>query len=281
MSAQSNLPWESQFEYFVAHSDVGGVCKLLDIIPDSVLLEGILRVNVDNSRVGYSTLSDVTVPDYKMYICDSEELEPVCLEVPHVKVFRSLSNNESTSWMRMLMQKELAKKHIFMKEYWQSTTEIIPVLARAGILINTEIGSKKESSMPFYASEMPDDDERHRACERALHKLVMRFCVQYDSPYLLDIYLDNCNFVLGEDSVPLLKEAAVSHAVFLVYDTSVSLCSALIQTYLTCQFCDPQQWGSGWLLQINLFILLGCVLDNLAVTWVVFMRSRVFMISNG
>ncbi|KAM0918674.1 hypothetical protein ACQ4PT_008706 [Festuca glaucescens] len=207
MSAQSDLPWESQFEYFVAHSDVGGVCKLLDMIPDSVLLEGILRVNVDNSRVGYSIVSDVTIPDYKMYICDSEELEPVCMEVPHVKVFRSLSNNESTSCMRMLIQKELAKKHIFMKEYWQSTTEIIPVLARAGILINSEIGSKKESSMPFYASEVADD-ERHRACERALHKLVMRFCVQYDSPYLLDIYLDNCNFVLGEDSVPLLKDAA-------------------------------------------------------------------------
>jgi spatacsin len=238
MSTQSDLPWESQFEYFVAHGDVERVCKLLGMIPDSVLLEGILRVNVDNSRVGYSIVSDVTVPDYKMYICDSEELEPVCMEVPHVKVFRSLSNNESTSWMRMLMQKELAKKHIFMKEYWQSTTEIIPVLARAGILIDTEIGSKKESSVPFDASEMPDD-ERHRACERALHKLVMRFCVQYDSPYLLDIYLDNCNLVLEENSVPLLKEAAVSHTVFLVYDTCGSLCLPLIQTYLTFQSCEP------------------------------------------
>lgn len=208
MSAQSDLPWESQFEYFVAHGDVGEVCKLLDIIPDSVLLEGILSVNVDNSRAGYNSVSDVSVPDYKMYICDSEELEPVCMEVPHVKVFRSLSNDESTSWMRMLMQKQLAKKHIFMKEYWQSTTEIIPVLARAGILMNT--GPKKEASMPFCASETPDD-ERQQACERALHKLVIRFCVQYDSPYLLDLYLDNCNLFLGEDTIPLLKEAAVSH----------------------------------------------------------------------
>ncbi|VAH57992.1 unnamed protein product [Triticum turgidum subsp. durum] len=143
-----------------------------------------------------------------MYICDSEELEPVCMEVPHVKIFRSLSNHESTSWMRMLMQEQLAKKHIFMKEYWQSTTEIIPLLARAGILTNTaKIGPKKEASMPLIASEMPDD-ERHQACERALHKLVIRFCVQYDSPYLLDLYLDNCNLILGEDSIPLLKEAA-------------------------------------------------------------------------
>ncbi|XP_044339092.1 uncharacterized protein [Triticum aestivum] len=208
ISAQSDLPWESQFEYFVAHDDVGEVCKLLDMIPDSVLLEGILSINVDNSRAGYSIVSDVSVPDYKMYICDSEELEPVCMEVPHVKIFRSLSNHESTSWMRMLMQEQLAKKHIFMKEYWQSTTEIIPLLARAGILTNTaKIGPKKEASMPLIASEMPDD-ERHQACERALHKLVIRFCVQYDSPYLLDLYLDNCNLILGEDSIPLLKEAA-------------------------------------------------------------------------
>ncbi|KAE8791643.1 hypothetical protein D1007_33903 [Hordeum vulgare] len=208
ISAQSDLPWESQFEYFVAHDDVGEVCKLLDTIPDSVLLEGILSINVDNSRAGYNIVSDVSVPDYKMYICDSEELEPVCMEVPHVKVFRSLCNHESTSWMRMLMQEQLAKKHIFMKEYWQSTIEIIPLLARAGILTNTaKIGPKKEASMPFCASEMPDD-ERHQACERALHKLVIRFCVQYDSPYLLDLYLDNCNLFLGEDSIPLLKEAA-------------------------------------------------------------------------
>lgn len=194
---------------------MGEVCKLLDMIPDSVLLEGILSINVDNSRAGYSIVSDVSVPDYKMYICDSEELEPVCMEVPHVKVFRSLSNHESTSWMRMLMQEQLAKKHIFMKEYWQSTTEIIPLLARAGILTNTaKIGPKKEASMPLIASEMPDD-ERHQACERALHKLVIRFCVQYDSPYLLDLYLDNCNLILGEDSIPLLKEAAVSHTASL------------------------------------------------------------------
>ena len=153
------------------------------------------------------------------------------------------------------MQKELAKKHIFIKECWQSTTEIIPVLARAGILINTDIGLKKESSMPFYAPEMPDDD-RHRACERALHKLVIRFCVQYDSPYLLDIYLDNCNLVLEEDSVPLLKQATVSHTVCLVYDTCGSLCSPLIQTYLTCQFCNPQQWGTSWLLPILITWLL-------------------------
>lgn len=184
------------------------------MIPDSVLLEGILRVNVDNSQAAYSTVSDVTVLDYKMYICDSEELEPVCMEIPHVKVFRSLSNHESTSWIRMLMQQELAKKHIFMKEHWQSIAEIIHVLARAGILINTaELGPKKDCSTTFCASEMPDD-ARHRACEGALHKLVIRFCVQYDSPYLLDLYLDNCNLALEKESIPLLKEAAVSFVQF-------------------------------------------------------------------
>ncbi|KAL6626875.1 hypothetical protein ACP70R_030601 [Stipagrostis hirtigluma subsp. patula] len=201
----AHVPWESQFEYFVAHNDVGEACKLLDIIPDSVLLEGILRVNVDGSQAAGSTVSDVTVPDYSMYICDSEELEPVCLEIPHVKVFRSLSNHESTSYIQMLMQQELAKKHIFMKEYWQSTTEIIHLLARSGTLIKD--GPRKECSMTYSASEMPDDS-RHRACEVALHKLVIRFCVQYNSPYLLDLYLDNCNLALEKDCVPFLKNAA-------------------------------------------------------------------------
>ncbi|KAF0916073.1 hypothetical protein E2562_000693 [Oryza meyeriana var. granulata] len=194
--AHAHFSWESQFEYFVAHNDVMEVCKLLDIIPDSILLGGILRVNVDNSQATYNTLSDLTTHDYKMYLCDSEEIEPVCLEIPHVKVFRSLCNHQSTSWMRMIMLQELAKKHIFMKEYWQSTTEIIPILARAGILINT--------------SELCSDvldDKHHRDCEGALHKLVLRFCVQYNTPNLLDLYLDYCNLALEKDSIPLLKEA--------------------------------------------------------------------------
>ncbi|XP_062194810.1 uncharacterized protein LOC133897988 isoform X2 [Phragmites australis] len=201
----AHVPWESQLEYFVAHNDVGEVCKLLGMIPDSVLLEGILRVNVDSSQAADSTVSDVTVPDYNMYICDSEELEPVCMETPHVNVFRSLLNHESTSYIRMVMQQELAEKHIFMKEYWQSTTEVIPVLARAGMLI--KVGPKKDCSTTFCASEMPDD-AHHRVREGALHKLVIRFCVQYNLPYLLDLYLDNCNLAFEKDCIPSLIDAA-------------------------------------------------------------------------
>ncbi|KAJ1264321.1 hypothetical protein BS78_09G254700 [Paspalum vaginatum] len=202
---QAHIPWESQFDYFVGHNDVGEVCKLLDIIPNSVLLEGIIRVNVDSLQAAENTVSDLTVSDYSTYICDSEELEPVCMEIPHVKVFRPLYNHESTLYVRMLMQQELAKKHIFMKEDWQSTTEIIPLLARAGILI--KVSPKKECSTPFCASEMPDDAHL-RGRQGALHKLIIRFCVQYNLPHLLELYLDNCNLAPEKDCIPLLKDAA-------------------------------------------------------------------------
>ncbi|XP_015650038.1 uncharacterized protein [Oryza sativa Japonica Group] len=222
--AYAHFSWESQFEYFVAHNDVLEVCKLLDSIPDSVLLEGILRVNVDNSQATYNTLSDVATHGYKMYLFDSEEIEPVCMEIPHVKVFRSLCNHESTSWMRMIMLQELAKKHIFMKEYWQSTTEIIPILARAGMLVNT--------------SELCSDvlhGAYHQDCDGALHKLVLRFCVQYNTPNLLDLYLDYCNLALEKDSIPLLKEATgdCKWAQWLLfsrvkgYEYEASFCNAL------------------------------------------------------
>ncbi|KAG8053146.1 hypothetical protein GUJ93_ZPchr0001g29494 [Zizania palustris] len=191
----AHFSWESQFEYFVAHNDVEEICKLLDIIPDNVLVEGILIVNVDNAQATYNTLPDLATPDYKMYLCDSEEIEPVCMEIPHVKVFRALCNHESTSWMRMIMLQELAKKHIFMKEYWKSTTEIIPILARAGILINTS----------EICRDMLDD-AHHQDCEALLHKLVLRFCVQYNTPSLLDLYLDYCNLALEKDSIPSFKE---------------------------------------------------------------------------
>ncbi|RLN30060.1 uncharacterized protein C2845_PM05G27470 [Panicum miliaceum] len=200
----AHIPWESQFEYFIGHNDVGKVCELLDMIPNSVLLEGIIRVNVDSLQAADNTVSDLTVPDYNMYICDSEGLEPVCMEIPHVKIFRSLYNHESTSYIRILMQQELAKKHIFVKEYWQSTTEIIPLLARAGMLLN--VGPKKECSTAFCASEIPDD-ANHRGREGALHKLVIRFCVQHNLPYLLELYLDNCNLAPEKDCIPLLKDA--------------------------------------------------------------------------
>uniref|UniRef100_A0A0E0JEY2 Spatacsin C-terminal domain-containing protein n=1 Tax=Oryza punctata TaxID=4537 RepID=A0A0E0JEY2_ORYPU len=222
--AYAHFSWESQFEYFVAHNDMLEVCKLLDIIPDSALLEGILRVNVENSQATYNTLSDVATHDYKMYLFDSEEIGSVCMEIPHVKVFRSLCNHESTSWMRMIVLQELAKKHIFMKEYWQSTTEIIPILARAGMLVNT--------------SELCSDvlhDAYHQDCEGALHKLVLRFCVQYNTPNLLDLYLDYCNMALEKDSIPSLKEATgdCKWAQWLLfsrvkgYEYEASFCNAL------------------------------------------------------
>ncbi|CAL4895148.1 unnamed protein product [Urochloa decumbens] len=196
----AHIPWGSQFEYFVGHNDAGKACELLDMIPNSVLLEGIIRVNVDSLQAADKTVSDLTVPDYNMYICDSEELEPVCMEIPHVKVFRSLYNHESTSYIRMLMQQELVKKHIFVKEYWQSTAEIIPLLARAGMLT-------KDPKEAFCASEIPDD-ANHWGRESALHKLVIRFCVQYNLPYLLELYLDSCNLAPEKDRIPLLKDAA-------------------------------------------------------------------------
>jgi spatacsin len=216
-----HVPWESQFEYFIAHNDVEEASKLLDAIPDSVLLDGILRVNVASSQAADSTIADVIISDYNMYIYDSEELEPVCLEIPHIKILRSLSNPESTSYIGMLMQKELAEKHIFLKEYWQSMTEIIPVLARSGTLI--KVGTKKDCPTTCSSSGMPDD-ACHLTCEGALHKLVICFCVQYNLPYLLDLYLDNCNLALEKDCILLLKDAAVSSDATLVRNTSIEHC---------------------------------------------------------
>lgn len=237
----AHVPWESQFEYFVAHNDAGKVCELLDMIPNSILSEGIIRVNVDSLQAAANTLSDLTVPDYNMYICDSEEFEPVCVEIPHVKIFRSLCNHESTLYIRMVMQQELAKKNIFMKEYWQSTTEIIPLLARAGILI--KVGPKEECSTTFSASEIPDD-AHHQGREGALHKLIIRFCVQYNLPYLLDLYLDISNLAPEKDCIRLLKETAVSFGAILVYNTSYS---ALLFVFSSLTSSSAELAVTNWL----------------------------------
>ncbi|KAM3708731.1 hypothetical protein ACJW31_02G119000 [Castanea mollissima] len=202
--------WESQLEYHICHNDWEEVSKLLDLVPTSILLSGNLQVSIDSlqpaSTAGYSRESH----DYGNYLCSLEELDLVCMDIPDVKIFRLSANIMCSIWLRLLMEEKLAKKFIFMKEYWEGTAEIVPLLARSGFIVSrykTPVEDDNiRSSLDLKFSD--GGQTSHVDTVQALHKLLVHHCAQYNLPNLLDLYLDHHQLVLDNVSLCSLQEAA-------------------------------------------------------------------------
>ena len=204
--------WESQLEYYICRNDWVEVSKLLDVIPSSLLSYGSLQISLDSLQSASTVGCNREFPDYGNYICSIEELDTVCIDIPAIKIFRHSANNICSIWLRMFMEQELAKKFIFLKDYWEGTVEIIPLLARSNFITSrTKIPMQDkyiESSSDLNISNI--DGALHADTVQALHKLVIHHCAQYNLPNLLDIYLDHHKLALDNESLSSLQEAAVS-----------------------------------------------------------------------
>jgi spatacsin len=206
-----NVLWESQLEYHVCRNDWEEVSKLLDLVPTSILSDGNLQVSLDSlqpaSTVGYNR----EPADYGNYLCSLEELDAVCMDIPDVKIFRFSANIMCSIWLKLLMEEKLARKFIFMKEYWEGTAEIVSLLARSGFIT---IGYKHPFEDDHIKSssdlKFSDGGSSHVDTVKALHKLFVRHCGQNNLPNLLDLYLDHHKLVLDNESLSSLQEAAVS-----------------------------------------------------------------------
>lgn len=206
---EGDVLWESQLEYYICHNDWEEVYKLLDTIPSSSLSDGILQISLDGSA---SSISSREFPDYRNYMSPVEDLDAVCMEVPDVRIFMFSANNMCSLWLRTLVEQQLAAKFVFMKEFWEGTAEIVPLLARSGFIP----GMRKISSLTESA-ESSSDMNFSNTCGasqlgtiRALNKLIMHHGVQYNLPNLLDLYLDHHKLALNKDSLSGLLESAVS-----------------------------------------------------------------------
>ncbi|OMO83726.1 hypothetical protein COLO4_22364 [Corchorus olitorius] len=202
-----HVSWESQLEYHIYHNDWEEVFKLLDLIPTSVLSIGTLQIALDGFQPA-STVSES--PDFGNYICSVDELDAVCMDVPDVRIFRLSSSVMSSTWLRMLMEQELVKKLIFLKEDWEGTAEIVSLLARSGFVMNrykisSEDNSIKRSSDLYFSNS---SGNFQADTLQALDKLFIRYCAEYNLPNLLDLYLQHHNLVLNDDSLYSLLEAA-------------------------------------------------------------------------
>ncbi|XP_028112522.1 uncharacterized protein LOC114310657 isoform X1 [Camellia sinensis] len=201
--------WESRLEYHICHNDWVEVSKLLDMIPSSSSSDGVLQISLDGLQSvspGCSTES----PDYRNYICPLEDLDSVCMDVPDVRIFMFSANNMCSLWLRTLMEQQLATKFIFLKEFWEGTAEIVPLLAQSGF-----ISSRHKASFLDEFGESPSgmnlpntSEASHLSTIGALHKLIVHHSVQYNLPNLLDLYLDQHKLALDKDSLSGLLRSA-------------------------------------------------------------------------
>ncbi|OWM82276.1 hypothetical protein CDL15_Pgr001850 [Punica granatum] len=201
--------WDSQLEYHISHNEWEEVARLLDLIPSSTLSDGRLQIRLDvmqpSSLVGY----DRQVSYRGDYPSPMEELDAVCMDVPDVKLFRFSDNILCCTWLRMLLEQELAKRLIFLRESWESTSDIVPLLARSGFVtrkfqVSFDDGFNWSSTDVKYSA---DNGSSLVNSVHGLHKVLIRHCAQYSLPNLLDLYLDHHELVLDSDSLYSFLEA--------------------------------------------------------------------------
>ncbi|XP_007048161.2 PREDICTED: uncharacterized protein LOC18611704 isoform X1 [Theobroma cacao] len=204
-----HVSWESQLEYYIYRNDWEEVFKLLDLVPTSVLSNGSLQIALDGFQPA-STVECSGFPDFSNYICSVEELDAICMDVPDIKILRLSSSVMCSTWLRMLMEQELVKKLIFLKDYWEGTAEIVSLLARSGFVTNRYKISFEDNSIERLSDlHFSNSSENfHADTVQALDKLLIRYCAQYNLPNLLDLYLDHHKLVLNDDLLFSLQEAA-------------------------------------------------------------------------
>ncbi|PIA25431.1 hypothetical protein AQUCO_11400007v1 [Aquilegia coerulea] len=205
-----HVSWESQLEYYMCRNDWEEVIKLLDVIPSSSLSKGSLQVNLDGLHSAAVDGFTKGYHGYQNYVCSAGELDSVCMSIPNIKILKFSSSNMCNTWLRVLMEQELARKNIFLKGFFECTAEIIQLLSHAGFIINKSKSSNHDESsenLPDSGSSDPDGEYQKDSLQ-AFHKVFIHHCVQYDLPHLLDLYLDHHELALKNGSLDLLLEAA-------------------------------------------------------------------------
>lgn len=217
-----HVTWESQLDYHICHNNWDGVSRLLDMIPVANLLDGSLQVSLDGLQTATAVGCNRESSFYGNYLYPLEELDAICLYIPNAKIFRFSTNIMCSKWLGALLEEKLARYFIFLKEYWEGTMELVPLLARAGFItprldeidfmddhINSSVGqSTSNKGGSFSVDSM-----------QALYKVFIHHCSQYNLPFLLDLYLDHHKLAVDNNSVRSLLEAAVSthHSVSVAY----------------------------------------------------------------
>nr|XP_043630154.1 uncharacterized protein LOC122601459 [Erigeron canadensis] len=203
-----NVSWESQFEYHISHSNWEEALGLVDIIPSYSSSLGNLQISLDGLP-STSAVNKSEFSDYGNYIYSIQDLDAVCMDVPDIRILRFPTINTCSMWLKSLLESQLAKKFIFLKEFWEGTEEIVCLLARSGFVTNssdlsfTELSINESAELPLAKI----DDGISTVAFQGLHKLFLHHCIQLNLPYLLDLYLDHHKLAIDREPLFDLLEA--------------------------------------------------------------------------
>ena len=209
LTTEVDLPWESKFQYYVAHHDWDQIKKLLDMIPSEILVDGDLRINISCAHLDSS--SDVGKGCQKA-VHSSDYSGHDFMIIQNVKILKLPVADTFSSLIKILLEQELAKRLIFLKEYWDSVAEIMPILARACLVYNHTMKTTSDKIISVSSdSEISETDVYvDRDTLEAFHRLVVLYCAQHNMPHLLDLYLDQPDLAQGGGSLCSGQEFTVS-----------------------------------------------------------------------
>ncbi|XP_056159194.1 uncharacterized protein LOC115681990 isoform X4 [Syzygium oleosum] len=201
--------WDSQLEYHISHNEWEEVARLLDLMPSSAVCDGRLQITSHDLQPsttdGYSKQVSYHVDD----LFSPDEMDDPCINVPGVKIFRFSADMMCSMWVKMLIEPELAKRFIFLREYWEDTWNIVPLLARSSF-ITRKYHTPLESGSYEIQSKVNAFNARETCLTDSiqnLHKVIARHCAQYNLPDFLDLYLDHHMLGLDSESLDPLLEA--------------------------------------------------------------------------
>ncbi|XP_059307984.1 uncharacterized protein LOC132059394 [Lycium ferocissimum] len=205
-----NVLWESQLDYHIRHSDWLDVSRLLEVIPSYALTSGSLSVSLDGIRSS-SVDEDLQKPQESgSCIYSLEEVDAVCMNVPSVQIFRFSADSMCSMWLLMLMERELAKKFIFLKDYWGATADIVSLLSQSGFIRDVHKSLPTDEPAESWSDSVLaiSDARAHPDSIQAFHKVIVHHCSQHNLLNFLDLYLDHHKLALDHESISWMQDAA-------------------------------------------------------------------------
>ncbi|XP_075081105.1 uncharacterized protein LOC107825144 isoform X2 [Nicotiana tabacum] len=204
-----NVLWESQLDYHIRHSDWLDVSRLLEVIPSYALTSGSLSVSLDGVRSSPVDEYLQKPHDCGSYIYSLEEVDAVCMNVPSVQIFRFSAYSMCSTWLLMFMERELAKKFIFLKDYWGATADIVALLAQSGFIRDVHKSLPMDELAESWSDSVLDisDARTHPHSIEAFHKVIVHYCSQHNLLNFLDLYLEHHKLALNHESVSWMQDA--------------------------------------------------------------------------
>lgn len=209
-TAQESISWGSQLEYHLAHHNWSDVSALLDTLPRSILYGGALQVYIEND-IALNSMSKRSGQTPKKTSCIPTSQE---ISIRKVNLLEIDTWPLCSKWMFRLMEQRLAKDLIFLRSYWEGTTEFVSLLGSAGILFKSssdKVNSEKtkELILTTRVVEGPTSFQFHKEAIQGVHEVVVRHCVKMSLAILLERYLDYHVLGLNKFSSALVQSYVV------------------------------------------------------------------------